>query len=90
MNTRFLLEVVTAIRPLDGYRVEATFADGFTGQVDLAPLLEVGGEVFQAWRDAELFRRVVVNDCGSPEWPGELDLSPGSLRARCEAGKFLD
>ncbi len=90
MKTNYLLEEVTSIRPLGGYRVEAIFADGFTGQVDLAPLIAVGGEIFQPWRDAALFREVKVNDFGAPEWPGEIDLSPGSLRAWCEAGKFLD
>lgn len=90
MKTNYLLEEVTSIQPIEGYRVAVKFADGFTGNVDLSPLLDCGGEIFQPWRDLDFFRRVTVNDFGAPEWPGELDLSPGSLRAWCEAGRFMD
>lgn len=90
MKTNYLLEEVTAIRPLEGYRVAVTFADSFSADVDLSPLLDCGGEIFQPWRDPDFFRLVTVNDFGAPEWPGELDLSPGSLRAWCEAGRFMD
>jgi hypothetical protein len=40
-------------------------------------------------RDESFFKRVTV-DHGAPLWPDDLDLSPGSLRAWCEAGKFMD
>ncbi|MGA3172676.1 MAG: DUF2442 domain-containing protein [Chthoniobacteraceae bacterium] len=90
MKPNYLLEEVAAIRPLDGYRVAVTFADGYAGEVDLAVLLDCGGEIFQPWHEPELFRQVTVNDFGAPEWPGEIDLSPGSLRAWCEAGRFMD
>jgi len=90
MKPNYLMEEVSAIRPLDGYRVAVKFSDGYEGEVDLAPLLECGGDIFQPWLDVELFRRVKVNECGVPEWTEDLDLSPGSLRAWCEAGKFMD
>lgn len=80
--------VLAHLEPLEGYRVRATFADGFTGEVDLAPLLDTG-PIFAAWRDAEYFRAVQIV-CGVPEWSDALDLSPASLRAWCEAGRFLD
>ena len=85
---RYLTEKVTAIQPLDGCRLRVTFADGFIGEADLAPLLDAG-PIFAPWRDPGFFRRVNVV-CGVPEWGDDLDLSPGSLRAWCEAGRFLD
>jgi hypothetical protein len=85
---RYLTEKVTAIALLDGYRLRITFADGFTGEVDLAPLLDAG-PIFAPWRDVEFFRSVKPV-CGVPEWSDTIDLSPGALRAWCEAGRFLD
>ena len=85
---RYFTEEITAIEAVRGLRVRATFQDGFTGEVDLAPLLDCG-PIFQPLRDECFFRQVAVAD-GAPLWPGDLDLSPGSLRAWCEAGKFMD
>jgi hypothetical protein len=81
---------VTAAQRLGGYRLRVTFADGFTGEVDLSPL--VGrGPIFEPLRDLEFFQRVKVSpEWGVLEWPGDLDLSPGAIRAWCEAGKFMD
>lgn len=90
MSGNYLTETITAIEPLGrGYGVRATFSDGFTGEVDLAPLLDCG-PIFQSLRDPAFFRRVKVGLHGIPEWSDELDLSPGSLRAWCEAGQFMD
>lgn len=89
MRSHYLTEAVAAIEPLDGYRVRATFADGFTGEVDLAPLLQCG-PIFEPLRDLQFFRRVTVSAYGIPEWTSEVDLSAASLRAWCEAGKFMD
>ena len=84
-----LAESVSAIEPLERYRIRATFGDGFTGEVDLAPLLSCG-PIFEPLRELSFFRRVNVSPYGVPEWPDELDLSPASLRAWCEAGRFMD
>jgi hypothetical protein len=86
----YLSQTVTAIATTgSGYRIRATFSDGFTGEVDLAPLLGCG-PIFESLRDPAFFRRVKVSSYGVPEWSDELDLSPGSLRAWCEAGQFMD
>ena len=85
---RYLTEKVTAILPLGGHRLRVTFADGFTGEADLAPLLDTG-PIFAPWRDEAFFKSVRAV-CGVPEWGDDLDLSPGSLRVWCEAGRFLD
>ena len=84
---KYLLEKISAIEPLGGYRVQVAFPDGFAASVDLAPLLSEG-PIFDPWRDPKFFAAVRV-DHGVPVWSDELDLSPGSLRAWCEAGRVL-
>ena len=86
---KYMTQKVTAIEPLDGYRVKVTFADGFSSEVDLAPLLNCG-PIFQPLRQLDFFRRVTIAPDGVPEWSDDLDLSPDSLRAWCEAGRFMD
>ena len=88
MDDRYLSEKLTEITPLDGLRVHVAFVDGFTGEVDLAPLFNEG-ELFAAWRSRDFFCGVKVRN-GVPEWSDEVDLSPGALRAWCEAGRVLD
>lgn len=83
----YLTEQVARIEPLGGHRLRVAFADGFTATVDLAPLLEEG-LIFAPWRDAEFFARVRL-ERGVPVWSDDLDLSPGSLRVWCEAGRVL-
>jgi hypothetical protein len=81
-------ERVSHIRPLDGRRVQVVFSDGFQGDVDLAPLIDKG-PLYEPLRSDESFRAVTVEG-GVPVWPGDFDLSPGTLRAWCEAGRFMD
>lgn len=89
MRSQYLTQSVNAILPLDGYRVGVTFADGFSGEVDLAPLLQCG-PLFEPLRERAFFARVKASAEGIPVWSEELDLSPASLRAWCEAGRFMD
>jgi len=81
-------EKVSAIRPLDGRRVHVVFQDGFEGEVDLAPLIE-NGPLYEPLRSDESFRAVTVEH-GVPIWPGDFDLSPGTLRVWCEVGRYMD
>jgi hypothetical protein len=81
-------EKVSAIHPLDGRRIHVVFADGYEGNVDLAPLIG-RGTLYEPLQAEESFLRVTL-DRGVPVWPGDLDLSPGTLRVWCEAGRFLD
>jgi hypothetical protein len=82
-------QTVTEAKPLGGHRVQVTFKDGYTGKIDLGPMIE-HGPIFAPLRRESFFRKVNVSDWGVLEWPGEIDLSPGSLRAWCEAGKVLN
>lgn len=87
---RYYDERITAAQPLGGHTLHITFEDGFSATIDLAPLLD-RGPIFGPLRDPAFFACVVVlQDWGTVEWPGGPDLSPGSLRAWCEAGKVMD
>ena len=52
-------EKVTAIHPLDARRVRVVFHDGFSGEVDLAPLLGKG-PLYEPLRTDESFWAVTV------------------------------
>ena len=81
---------VTGAEPLGGYRLRVIFSDGFSAEIDLTPLLDCG-PIFEPLRDPGFFARVGVDAAfGCLLWPGDLDLSSGSLRAWCEAGKVMN
>lgn len=76
---------VTAVEPLEGLRIRATFSDGAIKEIDLSDLLGEG-RAFAPIRDSrELFERVRVNpESHTVEWPGEVDLDPEVLYGRFE------
>jgi hypothetical protein len=86
------LQRIAALSPEAGCRLRITYADGFTGVVDLAALAESGG-VFARLRDAAYFGQVRIGDDRRYiEWPGELDMCADALRmqAEREAGDMGD
>lgn len=73
---------VAEVRALGGYRVHIRFADGVSGDVDVADLIAFEG-VFAPLRDPVRFAEVRVH----PElrtlcWPNGADLDPDVLYAR--------
>jgi hypothetical protein len=75
-----MLDDIVEARPLGGYRLYLRYADGATGELDLAPLLQFTG-VFEPLRDPEFFAQVRVNpDIGTVVWPNGADLCPDVLR----------
>ncbi len=76
---------VTAVEPLAGLRIRATFSDGAVEEIDLSELLD-GGGVFAPIRERrEVFEQVRVNpETRTVEWPGEVDLDPEVLYGRFE------
>lgn len=76
---------VTAVEPLDGLRIRATFSDGAIKEIDLSELLAAGGIFGPIYEHREVFERVAVNrESGTVEWPGEVDLDPEVLYGRYE------
>ena len=68
---------ITAVRPLEEYRVHLTFSDGAAGVVDLSCLLD--RPIFAPLRDQAYFRRVQV-DGWTITWPNGADVAPVRLR----------
>jgi hypothetical protein len=62
---RYYGQKVTVVEAQGDYRLRVTFADGFGGDVDLAPLLG-RGPIYEPLRDVGFFQKVKV----SPEWGG--------------------
>lgn len=74
---------VTAVRPLEKYRLELTFNDGFTGVVDLAGWVVPGDGVFEPLQDRAFFEQVRLSrEGGTIEWPNGVDLCPDVLYSR--------
>lgn len=70
---------VTKVEGLSEFRLQVAFADGLTGMVDMARLLDSPkAGVFAALRDSFLFVRVTIEH-GAVTWPGELDLAPDAM-----------
>ena len=75
---------VQTVECLEGYRVRVAYTDGFTGSVDLEPILH--GYYFEPLRSPERFREVAVSH-GTLVWPNEADVCPDVLRYWCELGR---
>jgi hypothetical protein len=75
---------VTAVEPLEGLSIRATFSDGAVKAIYLGELF--AGEVFEPIRRSrEAFVSVRINrETGTVEWPGGVDLDPEVLYGRFE------
>lgn len=74
---------VVQVRPLEGYRLELTFADGATGVVEFEGWVIGRGGVFAPLDDPAFFRQVRLSaEGGTVEWPNGLDLCPDVLYSR--------
>ncbi len=67
---------LTAVKPLDNYKISLCFANGEEGIYDCTPLLNFG--VFKELRDTHYFQRVSVVS-GTVVWPNEQDICPDTL-----------
>ena len=76
---------VVEVRALPGYRLAVRFADGTSGEVDMARLvLSDGAGVFASLRDVHVFEQVHV-DRGAVAWPNQIDLAPDAMYASIKA-----
>jgi len=75
---------VTAVKPLDGYRLEIEFNDGVVRVVDCSFLLH--GTLGEPLKDLDYFRQVRVDDdARTIVWPNGLDPAPELLHGDAEA-----
>lgn len=74
-NIDVVMPRVTAVDPLEEYRLRLTFDDGIVCDVDFAGMLT--GELGEPLRDLDYFRQVRVDpDAGTIVWPNGLDPDP--------------
>jgi len=71
---------ITAVTPLDGFRLQLQFSDGIEGIADLSDL--AGHGVFSTWNTPGLFASVKVTEHGAVAWGYDLDLCPDTLYLR--------
>lgn len=75
------------VRAESDYRLYIEFSDGAEGKIDLSDL--VGQGVFEAWRDAEFFRKVRLGPGRRIRWGKDIELCPDALYMRL-TGKSPD
>jgi len=69
---------VTKVREVSGFELSLEFSDGVAKRVDLSG--ELHGEVFEALKDPQFFKRAFVNpETGTIEWPNGADFAPEFL-----------
>ena len=71
---------ITAVKPLDGFRLWLRFSDGVEGIADLSDLADQG--VFSAWNTRGLFASVKVTEYGTVAWANKIDLCQDALYLR--------
>jgi len=71
---------VTKVRYITRYRLELSFSDGVTGELDLEERVIGRGGVFRPLEDVNYFRQVKVDpEAGTIVWPNEVDFCPDVL-----------
>lgn len=78
------LHVVRSAEPLPGFRARITFADGYTGEIDLRPALR--GPALESLLDEDAFGEMRV-EYDTICWPSGADIAPETLRFWCEMGR---
>lgn len=80
------IPVIVGVVPGVGYRLTLNFADGRSGEVDVAAMIAFTG-VFEPLKDRGYFERVRVDsEAGSIAWPNGADLDPVVLYAAATGG----
>lgn len=59
------------------HRLFVEFSDGVQGEIELTERLF--GPMFEALREADLFKQVRLDEFGAPSWPNGADLAPDAL-----------
>lgn len=80
---------ISAISPLEGYRLDLTFSDGSRGIADLSAMVAREGSMVAPLKDPAYFARVFL-EAGAPTWPNGFDLAPWALHEELDAAGLLD
>jgi hypothetical protein len=66
--------------PAGDYRLELSFTDGTTSEIDLRERIAGRGGVFRPLQDMEFFKQVRVDpEAGTIVWPNGVDFCPDVL-----------
>ncbi len=75
-----MMDRVTEVEALPGYRLRVVFANGASGEVSLQDRLF--GPVFEPLKDPAFFAQVSIDEYGAVCWPNGADLAPDALYQR--------
>lgn len=71
---------VTQARHVERYRLELSFSDGVTGELDFEQRVVGRGGIFRPLEDVSFFGQVKVDpEAGTIVWPNEVDFCPDVL-----------
>jgi hypothetical protein len=74
---------ITAVEPLEDFRLRLTFTDGLVREVDLSG--DLWGPMAEPLQDPTYFRQVSVDtELGTVVWPNGYDLDPDVLHGDYE------
>lgn len=76
------MQKIINAQPLPNLHIHVTFADGFSGILDVAPFIR--GEIGEALHDTSFFNRVFVNEFNGIAWENGFDFCPNFLREYLE------
>ena len=75
-----MIPLVTQVRHIHDYRLQLTFTNGVTGELDFKTKVVGRGGVFKALENLEFFRQVRVDpEVGTIVWPNDVDFDPDAL-----------
>ena len=72
------MNTVVQVQPMQDHHLKLTFADGYTGIVDVRPL--IGKGFTKELLDMEQFKLVATEPGGGIAWSNGFDLCPEFLR----------
>lgn len=79
---------VVSVRYVGGYRLELTFSDGFSRELDLTDRATGRSGLLRDLGDVEFFRRVRVDpEAGTLVWPNGVDFCPDVLYSLATRGQ---
>ena len=71
---------IKQVRHVAGYRLELSFTDGITGELDFKERVVGRGGVFKPLEDVDFFKQVQVDpEAGTIVWPNDVDFCPDVL-----------
>jgi hypothetical protein len=83
-----LLNKVTRLERLGGFRLHVKFNDGSEGAHEFSTMVREPGSALEPLREEAYFGRVFL-EFGAPTWPNGFDISPEWLRREMEAAGEL-